>query len=1138
MVSMTLPTLTLALILTVALALAPSMAVAQPAPEAAPEAVAASVELEGAGPNDGVAIPAVDPRLLQALAWRNIGPLRGGRATAVAGVPQYPDRFYFGATGGGLWRTDDAGTIWRNISDGFFETGSVGAVAVAPSDPNVVYAGLGEAPVRGVMTTHGDGVYRSTDGGATWQHLGLEDSRHISRVQVHPHDPDTVWVAAQGHLYGPNETRGIYRSTDGGTTWTRTLFVDASTGASDLTLDPSNPRVLYAAMWQHRRFAWRIESGGPGSGVWKSVDGGVTWTRLENGLPERMGKIGVAVSPARPSRVWAMIEAEEGGLFRSDDSGSSFTRIQDDRLLRARAWYYTHVIADPRDADTVYVLNAPMMRSIDGGKSFERVPTPHGDNHALWINPQDSRLMINANDGGASVSRNGGRSWSTQDNQPTGQFYRVIADRRFPYWVYGGQQDNSAIAIKSRSLRGARITERDWYSIGGCESAWPAFDPEDPRYVYAGCYQGLIDEYDQQTGLVRGVMAVPFLGLGAEPRDLPYRFNWNAPIVVSPHDPSVIYHAGNVVLRSSDRGRSWQEISPDLTRDEEEKQGPGGGPITNEAAGGETYNTITTLVVSPHAADTLWVGTDDGRVQVTLDGGSFWRDVSPEGLEGAQINAIEISPHAPDSVYLAVSRAELDDLKPRVYVSDDAGLHWSLRTDGLRPEVPVRVVREDPVKRGLLYAGTEIGVSISLDSGITWQPLELGLPKVPVTDLTIRDHDLIAATQGRGFWILDDLTPLETLAFGRELTLRLLAPRDAVRVAGSGPSPGGDAASWPGSNPPYGAFIDYVLPEAPAADAASAAAHEPPDEPSDPGPVVSAARDAADGVPQAAAPIADDAPDTEVVLEILDAEGQLLRSVSSRPDPVDEASAGADGMDEKAEILPHAPGLNRYVWDLRRDRMLGLGDLFVFGDRGGYRVGPGRYTIRLKQGQQAAESQVLAVLPDPRIEASPADFLAQQALLASIRATLQAIHDSVVRMRDASAQIETLLPRLEALGDAQTLRDSGQAVVDAIEGWQEGLVQPDQETFQDVINFPNRLNAELFFLLGEVDTIEPIVNDGARARFAELRAVWQAHATRMQGILDQELAGFERLLDQHAVPAIIVPPSKLEAPAPATGNRR
>ena len=550
-----------------------------------------------------VATPAAgDSTLVRGLKWRNVGPFRGGRSTTVAGHPAQPMTFYMGSTGGGIWKTDDAGGSWRNLTDGQIAMGSVGSIAVAPSDPNVVYAGMGEAPVRGMSSSYGDGIYRSTDAGRTWTHTGLARTRSISAVRVHPRDENTLWVAAQGSRWAGTADRGIYKSTDGGKTWRQTLAgVNPTSGASDLSVDPNNPRILYAAFWDHQRLPWYVRSGGPGSGVWRSLDGGETWARLTgNGLPSEMGKVAVAVSPANGERIWAMIEstADSGGLYRSDDAGKTWKLINADRQLRARAWYYIHLFADPKSAETVYVLNAPFFKSTDGGRTFATVATPHGDNHGLWINPQNPEIMANANDGGANVTINGGRTWSTQNNQPTAQFYRVTLDERFPYWIYGGQQDNSSVAVASRNAD-AGLTERDWIITGGCESAFPAVDAKNPKIVYGGCYQGLIDAFDLDTRNARPVMAYASLGLSMPSDQQKYRFNWSAPVVVSRHDPKVLYHGGNVLLRSSDGGTSWTAISPDLTRNDKKKQGLGGGPFTNEGAGGEVYGAIFYIAESP-----------------------------------------------------------------------------------------------------------------------------------------------------------------------------------------------------------------------------------------------------------------------------------------------------------------------------------------------------------------------------------------------------------------------------------------------------------------------------------------------------------------------------------------------------------
>jgi photosystem II stability/assembly factor-like uncharacterized protein len=1053
--------------------------------------------------------PAVDPIFFQEMKWRLIGPFRGGRVTTVTGVRGQPLTYYFGATGGGVWKTEDAGTTWKNVTDGHVGTGSVGAVAVAESDPNVVYAGMGEAQIRGVASSHGDGVYRSTDAGGTWHHLGLANTRQISRVRVHPEDPDLVYVAAQGSPWKANRERGVYRSRDGGRTWLRILYVDDHTGACDLAMDATNPRRLYAAFWDHRRLPWKIESGGPGSGLYKSTDAGDTWERLSEGLPELMGKVGVAVSPARPQRVWAIVEAEDGGLFRSDDGGETWRLVNRDRKLIARAWYYTKVFADPRDADTVWVANAPLLRSIDGGRSFTEVDTPHGDHHDLWMHPDDPRRMIDANDGGANVSWNGGASWSTQTNQPTGQFYRVITDRRYPYYVYGGQQDNSTVAIASRTP-GRGIDREDWYPVGGCESAHIAFDPDDPAKVWAGCYQGLITVYDVATRHQRNVMATPYLGLGSAPGDLDLRFNWNAPIVASPHDPKVIFHAGNVVLRSADGGSSWTAISPDLTRDEDDKQGPGGGPITNEAAGGEVYNTIFYLVESPHEAGTLWAGTDDGLVHLTRDGGDSWQDVTPEGIEGALVNSIEVSPHDPASAYLAVTAYKLGDFTPHVFATTDYGETWRHLAAGIAEDAFVRVVREDPGRGGLLYAGTETGLYVSFDDGERWQPFQLDLPVVPITDLAITDGDLVAATQGRAFWILDDLTPLRQVNdLVKASDVHLFKPRDAVRFPSSSRREPPPAA---GTNPPAGAILDYYLSEAmierletgPQADEGAEA--EP-----GPKPVDESPRPPWDG---------------EILLEILDEERDVIRAYSSREeelDPVDPPPQPAEYGFAEPQVLPKKAGHNRFVWDLRREQVASVPELFVLYPRAKtYRVAPGTYQARLTV---AGESRVktFRVLADPRRPASREAFAEQQALIAGIWQRVDGIHTAVGRLRRVRAQIEDLLARVEGRTGVDQLVIVGKALVKKIEAWEEPLVQTRQKTFQDVVNFPNRLNAQYLFLLDVVDSSDPPVTSGALRRFEELEAEWQDHEGEMLEILDLDVPSFNRLVAELRVPAVIVP---------------
>lgn len=1011
----------------------------------------------------------VDPALYSAMQWRGIGPFRGGRSVASTGVASDPRTYYMGTVGGGVWKTTDAGTTWANVTDGQLGTSSVGAIAVADSDPNVVYVGMGEHAIRGVMTSHGDGVYRSTDAGRTWTHLGLDRTRSISRIRVHPQDPDLVYVAAQGAPYGANEERGVYRSQDGGQTWENVLYIDENSGASDLSMDMTNPRILYASFWDHRRLPWQVVSGGPGSGFWKSTDGGETWAQINEGLPELMGKTAIDVSRANPDRVFAMIEADPGGgLFRSDDGGSSWQLMSENWTIRARAWYYIEVYADPVDDETVYVLNAPMMKSIDGGRTFSNVSVPHGDTHDLWINPQDNEVMINANDGGANVSFNAGDSWSTQRNQPTAQFYRVNTDNRFPYHVYGGQQDNSSVAIASRGAGG--VTWKDWYQVGGCESAQPAFDRDDPRFVYAGCYMGIFSEFDHQTGATRDVAAYPVMPAALQSREMRYRYNWSAPIVVSVHDANTIYHASNHVVRSRDRGMSWDEISPDLTRDEDAKQGYGGGPITNEGAGGEIYGTLYYLEESPHDAGTLWAGSDDGLVHVTLDDGTTWQNVTPDGLEEGLINAIAVSPHDPGTAYLAFNRYKFNDFTPRAFKTTDFGRSWDEISDGFLDEAWVHVVREDPVRRDLLYAGTETGIYVSFDGGGQWQSLQLNLPDTPINDLRVheRDNDLVVATSGRSFWILDDLSPLQQMAEVAVGEHHLFAPRTSYRLAGGG---GGFGGGGEGRNPPSGAIIDFVL----AAEPGEA--------------------------------------DT-VTVEIFTAAGDLVRTLSTAPD--EEVSPGSQPLQVSA-------GANRITWNLRHESIPNIPGAYVFGSLQGRRVIPGDYELRLSVGDWSM-TQALEVRMDPRVETTMAEYREQDSFVAEVAAELTAIHRAVTRNDDVREQIGGLLERVEGDARAAAIDDVGTALAADLEVVADSLYQRRTVDGQTVINFPTRLKFQYVFLHGNADGAETGVTMGSRDVLRDLRARWSVHQATTDELLGPRLEAFNDLVGEAGFSVIIMPP--------------
>jgi photosystem II stability/assembly factor-like uncharacterized protein len=977
-----------------------------------------------------------------------------------------------GGTGSGIWKTTDDGITWKNISDGFLKTGTVGAIAVSESDPNVVVAGMGEHAARGVMTSMGDGVYKSTDAGKTWEHIGLDFTRHISDVIIHPTNPDIIFIAAQGAQYGTSAERGIYRSLDGGTSWEKVLYINDTTGASSLSMDMNNPRILYAAMWEHRRYPWTMESGGKNSGLYKSTDGGNSWDQMKTGLPEEFGKAGISVSRANPERVFAVIEAEDtkAGVYRSDNAGKKWQQINKNRVNVARSWYYMEIFADPQDQNIVYVLNAPVMKSIDGGKSFSNLSTPHGDNHHLWIHPENNQIMINSNDGGANVSNNSGKSWSTQQNQSTAQFYRVITDNLVPYNVYGGQQDNSAISIASRT-NGFGIDWKDWHSVAGCESAYLAFDPDNPEKIYGGCYQGIIEKWVANSNIGKSIKEYPELALGNVPSDFKYRYNWNAPIISSPHDRNTIYHAGNVVFKTVDEGQSWTPVSPDLTRNDKDKQGPGGGPYTNEAAGGENYNTIMYLVESPHEEGVLWAGTDDGLVHLTKDGGANWNNVTPAGLAEGIINSIEVSPHDPATAYIAVMRYKFQDLSPYVYKTSNYGASWTKITNGITdPHTFVRVVREDQKRKGLLYAGTETGLYISFDDGQNWQAFQLNLPVVAINDLTIQDNDLVVATAGRSFWILDDVSSLQSIQQGN-MSFALVKPKDSYLIFGGSadrPIPG------LGQNPKQGVALDYYI-----------------DKESD---------------------------SLDLKLEVL-SDGEVIRTYTNKKDKDFKSWPGGPS---KPAVLPAKKGFNRFSWDFRRDALPAVEKVFVYGSYAGSRVGPGSYQFRLTMDGVSSDTEV-TVLPNPKITSSAADYAEQQETLLRIESTIKGIHEAVNQMRSAKSQLKGYAKLLKDQEETEDLLDKGKALMKRISTWEENLIQPKQKTFQDVINYHNQLNAELMNLKNYVDAAEPKVTQGAKDRLKDLLDQWNTFDQERKSIVETEMKEYNSLFKSLDIPAIVLP---------------
>ena len=957
-----------------------------------------------------------------ALAWRCIGPPRGGRVVAVAGHPSERNVFYFGAVAGGVWRTDDAGAYWRNVSDGYLTSSSIGALAVSEADPNVIYAGTGESTIRTDVSI-GDGVYRSTDGGRSWSNVGLRDTHHIGEVRIHPCDPELVYVAALGHAFGPNAERGVYRSRDGGGTWERVLFIDDQTGAVDLCLDPTNPSILYATTWQVRRNFWHLSSGGPECALYRSDDGGGSWINLNDtpGWPSGMkGKIGVSASGARPGRVWAIVEAEGGGLFRSDDYGATWELTCDSGELLARPWYYCHVFADPHHSETVYVSNFKMWRSTDGGTSFAELTTPHGDNHDLWIDPVDTARMVQGNDGGACVTLNGGETWSSIYNQPTSQFYRMDVDDRFPFRVYATQQDNSSICVPSATDVGA-INWSDCEIVGTGESGFVAVDPRDDQVVYVGAVgsspggSGVLQRCDRRSGEIRLVSVWPEDYLGRAPSELRFRFAWTFPIVFSRHDPELLYVGGNHLFGSRDGGHSWQQLSPDLTRNDPDKLQASGGPLTIDASGAEHYCTLSSVAESPHEPGVIWAASDDGLVHLSRDGGASWREVGPPELpKWSYIGTVEPDPHRPGGVYLAANRFKLDDYAPYLFKSDDYGgswraIHGDLPIDARAGAVATRVVRADPVCPGLLFAGTETGVWVSLDDGDRWRELRGSLPVAPVYDLRVKGDDLVVATHGRSFWLLDDITPLRALAQrgASQSTTEpaLLPPRICVRVrqnwlsAGIGGGRknymlglGRDTTFYrdtaqpdheqrqylaAGANPPEGALIHYTL-----------------DEPSR----------------------------NDARLLILDSHGEQVARV-------EPAAAGEDDAEGERQTLPTELGLNRFVWNLRYPDATKPDDelapaaapSFTPADPSpnGPVAPPGRYQLRLEAGG-FSQAQELEVRRDPRSSATDDELGLQFEAWTRVCAHLTRVGGLLDSIRRLRRQLATWQPRLDGVPDAAT----------------------------------------------------------------------------------------------------------------------
>ncbi len=1025
----------------------------------------------------------VAPTSTLPLKYRNIGPFRGGRSVTASGVIGDPLTYYFGTTGGGVWKTSDAGQRWENISDGFFTTGSVGAVSVSESNPNIVYVGMGEHAPRGVMTSYGDGVYKSTDAGKTWKKLGLEKTQHISRIQIHPTNPDIVYVAAQGALHAPNEDRGIYKSINGGETWEKVLFVDAKTGAVELSMDMNYPEILYAAMWEHQRLPWQVISGGPGSGLYKSTDAGKTWKQIHTGLPKEKGKMAISVSRANSNKVYALIESDTekdlGGLFVSDNAGESWTLINKDNELTQRAWYYIEVFADPQNEHKVYVQSAPMLMSIDGGKTFENVDGAHGDYHDLWINPKNANNMILADDGGGSISFNGGKTWSTQANMPTTQMYRINTDNQFPYRIYGGQQDNTSLVISSIGMGRGGIGHEHWnYSAGG-ESAFLAFNPDDPRYVMGGSYLGTIELLDMKSQGSTNVMIAPIQYLGRDAKDMKYRFNWNAPIIWSQHEPGTFYHGSQYLLRTRDMGQSWEEVSPDLTRNEKEKQGKGGVPYTNEAVGAENYGTLAYVIESPHEKGTIWTGSDDGLVHLTRDGGANWTNVTPKGMAESLVNAIEVSPHDPATAYIATTRYKFNDYTPAMYKTTDYGKTWTNISKGIPYGAFTRVVREDDKVKGLLYAGTETGMYISRNAGASWEPFQLNLPLTPITDLKVAHGDLIVATSGRSYWILDDLNTVRDLKPTVEKPA-IYTPEETILGSWSSPlngnSPDFDGTNpFEGVNPASGMVIYYHLPE--------------------------------------------NVTDSTVIsLEIKDEAGALVRTISSKKNPEFKSYPGGPRAEPTLSVKK---GVNRFVYDLRYSTMPGIPTAYIESSYAGHKIIPGTYSLTLKS--TLGDAQTKAIVKDnPNHENDPANFREYHAFMSQMESELSMMHTMVNKAMEYQTQLATLLKKMEGNPTYTDLLASGKKLMTDLKAWDENMIQRKSTAYDDVENFPNKFTANYMFLINQTESSIPKVNKGSRDRHAELTKEWEPLKAEGTRLLETAIPAFNKLVNEAGIGVLFV----------------
>jgi photosystem II stability/assembly factor-like uncharacterized protein len=1052
--------------------------------------------------------PAYDPslysdgaksnRAFKSLKWRLVGPFRGGRATAVTGDPTKPLVFYFGAVNGGVWKTTNAGQTWENITDGKTDLSSVGAIALAPSDPNVIWVGSGEGKPREDIT-YGTGVYRSTDGGETWVPRGLANTQHITSLRVHPTNPDVAYVTALGHAFGPSPDRGVFRTTDGGATWKKVLFLDDSTGAADLSMDVTNPRILYASMWKFQRTPWGMNAGAGRSGLWKSTDGGDTWTELtfNPGMPKGLiGKIGVSVSPANPRRVYANIEAQDslGGVFRSDNGGDSWTRTNSDQKFVVRPFYYMSITADPVNENTVYVMNLQVSRSIDGGRTFGTVRVPHGDTHIMWVDPKDPNRLINGNDGGATVSLDGGRTWSSQNNQPTSQFYHVTTDQSQPYRILGAQQDNTTVNIAHRSDRGS-LTERDWYPVAGCENAYIAIDPRDPNVTFGGCYMGQLSRHDARTNMRTDVSV--WLGNydGIAVADVPQRFQWTFPIHFSLHDPDVLYTASQYLWRSRNQGKSWEKISGDLTRHDPATMGRSGGPVTGDMTGTEWYATIFAFAESPVTKGVLWTGSDDGLIHVSRDNGATWTNVTPKAFGPfTRVSIIEASPFEAGTAYVAANRYQQDDFAPYLFKTTDFGATWTRIDAGIPMGAYTRAIRSDVKRKGLLFAGTETGVYVSFNDGSSWEPLQLNLPRVVIRDLRVHENDLIVATHGRAFWSLDDISPLRTL--GETVTTKpvhLFAPAPSIRWVSGGGS--GRASLLAGANPRFGVNVDYWF---------------------------------------------KDAPKQPITLQFLERDGKVIHTFTSAPAPKKDSTgnAAADSAAARARARQNAEalaydaadeavharaGANRFTWDLSYPRPKTIpGAIIDDGSTAGPTAVPGDYAVRLIVGKDTL-TQPFTVKPDPRVTLTAAEYKAQFDAANAVGARITSITETVARIQDLQRQLDERARQAGSQAYAKEVREASAALRGKLEAVRAEIYEVYTKADQATLNYPIKLYQMFISLNGQVleGTAPPTKQHGEITN--DLGGKLDVQLKTLQGLEDKELSDFNAMLSRLGVPNVFVP---------------